>query len=51
MSLMAPGPTGFDVRTFQCSNGHRVDIAMAEDDPMKSDAIRWLAAYDLKSPD
>jgi hypothetical protein len=44
------GPSGFDIRTFECSDCHHVHVATAESDPLKSDAIRWLAGHDLKSP-
>ncbi len=50
LAMIVPGPSGFDIRTFQCGTCHHVNIAAAAADPMKSDAIRWLAAYDLKSP-
>jgi hypothetical protein len=50
MSQTAAVSSGSGILTFACSNGHHLDIAAAEADPMKSDAIRWLAAHDLKSP-
>jgi hypothetical protein len=47
---MASAPSESDIRTFECGNCRHLQIAMAEADPMKSDAIGWLAGYDLKSP-
>jgi hypothetical protein len=50
LARIMPGPSGFDIRTFECSDCHHVHVAIAEADPMKSDAVRWLAGHDLKSP-
>jgi hypothetical protein len=50
LARMASGPSEFDIRTFQCGSCRHVPIATAETDPMKSDAVRWLAGYELKSP-
>jgi hypothetical protein len=50
LASIRPGPSGFDIRKFECAGCHHVQIAIAEADPMKSDAIRWLSGHDLKSP-
>ena len=39
----SPGPTGFEFRTFDCSEcDHAEQIAIPLDDPAKSDAVRWF---------
>ena len=43
-------PSGFDIRTFECGGCHHVHIVTVETDPMRSDAVRWLAGNDLRSP-
>ncbi len=44
------GPTGFDLRTFDCSECDHVEqIATPSDDPMKSDAVGWFTG-DLRPP-
>ena len=50
LARIAPGPAGFDVRTFECAGCLHVHILTVETDPMKSDAVRWLAGNDLRSP-
>ncbi len=50
LAKMTPGPSGFDIRTFECSGCLHVHVAITEADPMKSDAVLWLAGHDLKSP-
>jgi hypothetical protein len=47
---IAPGLPGFDIGTFDCTGCHPVLTATIETDPIKSDAVPWLAGYDLKSP-
>ena len=44
-----PGPAGSDLRTFECPKCEHVLRTMVED-PMKSDALGWLASPDLRSP-
>jgi hypothetical protein len=40
---ISPGPTGFELRTFDCSKcDHAEQIAIALDDLMKSDAVGWF---------
>jgi hypothetical protein len=49
LARIAPGPKGFDVRTFECPKCEYVHIMTVAIDPMKSNAKRWLAA-DLNPP-
>jgi hypothetical protein len=43
LTRISPGPTGFELRTFDCSKCDHVEqIAIASDDPMKSDAVGWF---------
>jgi hypothetical protein len=50
LARIAPGPAGFDVRTFECAGCLHVHILTVETDPMEFDAVRWLAGNDLRSP-
>jgi hypothetical protein len=50
LARLASGPSGFDIRTFECACCHHIHIATVEADPMKSDGVLWLASHDLKSP-
>jgi hypothetical protein len=46
---IAPGPEGFELRTFECRNcGHSFTNAVAKD-PMNTVAVGWIAGQ-LKSP-
>lgn len=45
-----PGPKGFDLRNFECDKCDHVVMLTVATDPMKSDAMRWLAG-DLKPPE
>jgi hypothetical protein len=40
---IAPGPTGFDIRTFDCGNCDHAHIVTVATDPVKSDNVAWLA--------
>jgi len=43
LARTSPGPTGFELRTFDCSEcDHAEQIAIPSDDPMKSDAVGWF---------
>jgi hypothetical protein len=43
LARTSPGPTGFELRTFDCSKCDNVEqIAIPSDDPMKSDAVGWF---------
>jgi predicted Zn finger-like uncharacterized protein len=44
------GPTGFEFRTFDCSQCDHVEqIAIPLDDPIKSDAVGWFTG-ELRPP-
>jgi hypothetical protein len=43
LTRISPGPTGFELRTLDCSGcGHAEKIVVALD-PMKSGAVAWFA--------
>jgi hypothetical protein len=46
---ISPGQRGFEERTFECSTCERTEVASFEVDPMKTDAVGWLAG-ELKPP-
>jgi hypothetical protein len=48
LTRLAPGPSGFDIRTFECVGCYHIHIVTVEADPMKFDAVLWLASRDLK---
>ncbi len=50
LARIARGRSAFAIRTFECTGCHHIHTAIAEADPMKSDAVLWLASHDLKSP-
>jgi hypothetical protein len=50
LARSAPGPSGFDIRTFHCAGCGHVHTATVSTDPMNSDAMLWLAGHDLKPP-
>jgi hypothetical protein len=50
LARTSPGPTGFELRTFDCSQCHHAEqIAIPSDDPMKSDAVGWFTG-ELRPP-
>jgi hypothetical protein len=49
LARIAPGPSGFDYRTFECAKSDHVRVTLVASDPMKSDAQGWLAG-ELRSP-
>ena len=49
LARVAPGPSGYDLRTFECSKCEHVLKEMISTDPMKSDKTGWLAG-ELKAP-
>jgi hypothetical protein len=49
LARIAPGPSGFDLRTFECSKCEHVLKETIATDPMKSDKAGWLAG-ELKPP-
>jgi hypothetical protein len=42
LSHVAPGPTGFELRTFDCSRCNYVEKIAIASDPMKSGDVAWL---------
>jgi transposase-like protein len=42
LARIVPGPTGFDIRTFECSKCDHVFTLTVATDPMKSDVTGWL---------
>jgi hypothetical protein len=45
-----PGPTGFELRTFDCSKCDHVEqIAIASHDPMQSGVVGWFTG-ELQPP-
>jgi hypothetical protein len=46
---IAPGPTGFEIRTFGCSKCDRVERIAIASDPMKSGDVGWLVG-ELRPP-
>jgi hypothetical protein len=49
LARISPGKRGFEQRTFECSTCHRLETVSFPVDPMKTDALGWLAG-DLKPP-
>jgi len=43
LSRISSGERGFEERTFECSTCGRTEKVSIEVDPMKSDAVGWLA--------
>jgi len=46
----APGPAGYEFRTFECPRCDRVQRTLVVSDPMSGDAKGWFGG-ELKSPD
>jgi hypothetical protein len=49
LARISPGTRGFEERTFEYSTCARTDKVTAAVDPMKTDAIGWLAS-ELRPP-
>jgi hypothetical protein len=49
LSEVAPGPDGFDYRTFECQKCGHVHAVSVSQDPMQSEMRGWLAG-ELKPP-
>ena len=49
LGRISPGERGFEERTFECSTCGRTERISIEVDPMKSDAVGWLAG-ELRPP-
>jgi transposase-like protein len=50
LARIAPGPAGYEFRTFECPNCDRFQRTLIVSDPMSGDATGWLNS-ELKSPD
>jgi hypothetical protein len=46
---ISPGPTGFELRTFDCPRCDRAEKNVIASDPMKSGDVGWLVG-ELRSP-
>jgi hypothetical protein len=49
LARISPGERGLEERTFECSTCHRIEKASFAIDPLKTDALGWLAG-ELKPP-
>ena len=49
LARISPGERGFERRTFECSTCHRTEEVSFPIDPLKTDAVGWLAG-ELKPP-
>jgi hypothetical protein len=43
LARVTAGTRGFEDRTFECSTCHRTEKLSVAVDPMKTDALGWLA--------
>jgi len=50
LARLAPGPAGYEFRTFECPGCDRFQRTLVVSDPMSGDARGWLRG-ELKSPD
>jgi hypothetical protein len=50
LARIAPGPAGYELRTFECSKCDRVQRTLVVSDPMSGGARGWLGG-EFKSPD
>jgi hypothetical protein len=49
LARISPGERGFEVRTFECSTCEQTEHVSVTVDPMKTDAVGWLAS-ELRPP-
>jgi hypothetical protein len=49
LARVSPGERGFELRSFECSTCNRVEKLSVPVDPLKTDAVGWLAG-ELKPP-
>jgi uncharacterized protein YlaI len=49
LARISPGERGFEDRTFECSTCDRVEKISVAVDPLKTDALGWLAG-ELRPP-
>lgn len=50
LALVRLGPSGFDLRYFECGKCNHVHKELIATDPMQSDKAGWLAG-ELKPPE
>ena len=50
LARISPGPSGYDLRTFECGKCEHVLKEAIATDPMKSDKAGWLGG-ELKAPE
>jgi hypothetical protein len=49
LARISPGKRGFEERTFECRTCHRLEKVSIAIDPLKTDAVGWLAS-ELRPP-
>jgi hypothetical protein len=49
LARISPGKRGFEERTFECRTCHRIEKVSIAIDPLKTDAVGWLAS-ELRPP-
>jgi len=49
LARISPGQRGFEERTFECRTCHRIEKISIAIDPLKTDAVGWLAS-ELRPP-
>jgi hypothetical protein len=49
LARISPGERGFELRSFECSTCHRLEQISIAVDPLKTDALGWLAG-ELRPP-
>jgi hypothetical protein len=43
LARVSPGERGFEERTFECATCHRIEKLSFSVDPLRTDAVGWLA--------
>jgi hypothetical protein len=49
LARISAGERGVEVRTFECATCHRIEKVSFAIDPLKTDAVGWLAS-ELRPP-
>jgi hypothetical protein len=49
LERVSAGPTGFEHRLFECPRCDQVELSVIASDPLKSNAVGWLAG-ELRAP-
>jgi hypothetical protein len=49
LARISPGERGFEERTFECRTCRRIEKLSVAIDPLKTDAVGWLAS-ELRPP-